>query len=82
MTTWWCMQCNASRSPFMYENSKMWTMDELVRCGIIAKRISNEHQLGVKQWPWWPFIPLTNYVPPLLHCELVSVMSLLSCCRT
>jgi hypothetical protein len=26
--------------------------------------------LGVEQRPWWPFIPLTNYVSPLLHCEI------------
>jgi hypothetical protein len=35
MATWWCMQCKASRSQFMDENSEMWTMDKLVRCGMI-----------------------------------------------
>ncbi len=24
----------------------------------------------MKQRPWWPFIPLTHYVSPLLHCEI------------
>jgi hypothetical protein len=67
MATWWCMQCKASRSQFMDENSEMWMMDELVRCGIIAESTNNEPQLGIKQRPWWPFIPLTNYVSPLLH---------------
>ena len=23
-----------------------------------------------EQRPWWSFIPLTNYVSPLLHCEI------------
>ncbi len=38
--------------------------------GINAERSKNEPQLGIKQRPWWPFIPLTNYVTPLLHCEI------------
>jgi hypothetical protein len=37
---------------------------------LIAKNNNNEPQLGVKKRPWWPFIPLTNYVTPLLHCEI------------
>ena len=44
MATWWCMQCKASMSQFMDENSEMWK--------------------------WLPFIPLTNYVSLLLHCEI------------
>jgi hypothetical protein len=71
MARWWCMQCKATRSTFMDENSEMWTMDELVRCGIIGESINDDKpMLGIKQWPWWPFIPLTNYVSPLLHCEI------------
>jgi hypothetical protein len=70
MATWWCMQCKATRSQFENENSEMWTMDELVRCGIIAESTNDEPKLGIKQRPWWPFIPLTNYVSPLLHCEI------------
>ena len=54
----------------MDENSEMWTMDELVWCGIIGESTNNKLKLGIKQWPWWPFIPLTNYVSPLLHCEI------------
>ena len=52
----------------MDENSEMWTMDELVRCWIIGE--SDKPKLGIKQRSWWPFIPLTNYVSPLLHCEI------------
>ncbi len=54
----------------MDENSEMWTMDELVWRGIIAESTNDEPQLGIKQRPWWPFIPLTNYVSPLLHYEI------------
>ena len=54
----------------MDKNSEMWTMDELVRCGIIAESTDGKPKLGIKQRPWWPFIPLTNYVTPLLHCEI------------
>ena len=54
----------------MDENSEMWTMDELVQCGIIAESTKGEPKLGVKQRPWLPFIPLTNYMTPLLHCEI------------
>jgi hypothetical protein len=70
MATWGCMQCKASKSQFMDENSGIWTMDELVWCGIIAKSTNDEPKLGIKQRPWWPLIPLTNYVSPLLHCEI------------
>ena len=57
-------------SQFMDKNSKMWTMNELVRCGIIGESTNNKPLLGIKQRPWWPFIHLTNYVSPLLHCEI------------
>jgi len=70
MTGWWCLQCKATRSQFMDENSEMWMMDELERCGIIGESTNNKPKLGIKQRPWWPFIPLTNYVSPLLHCEI------------
>ncbi len=32
MSGWWCMLCKASRSEFLDDQSKMWTMDELERC--------------------------------------------------
>jgi hypothetical protein len=45
-------------------------MDELVRLGTEAeKRTKGEPELGVKQKPWWPFIPLSNYMIPILHCK-------------
>jgi hypothetical protein len=64
------MLCKASRSKFLDDQSKMWTMDELVRFGINAESSNNKPQLGIKQRPWWSFILLTNYVSPLLHCEI------------
>ena len=60
----------ASRKQFLDEQSKMWTMDELVSGGMNAESSNKEPLLGIKQQPWWPFIPLTNYVTPLLHCEI------------
>jgi hypothetical protein len=70
MAGWWCMLCKAPRSQFLDQDSEMWTMEELVRCGTIAENNNDEPQLGVKQRPWWPFIPLTNHVSPILHCEI------------
>jgi hypothetical protein len=43
-------------------------MDKLVRCGKDAVTRQGDPLLGVKHKPWWPFIPLGNYVVPLLHC--------------
>jgi hypothetical protein len=70
MARWWCMQCKAPRAQFLDEESEMWTMRELVDAGTIAETSESEPKLGVKKRPWWPFIPLTHYVSPLLHCEI------------
>jgi hypothetical protein len=69
MAGWWCMLCKLPQSKFMDDDREMWTMDKYVRCGLIAKNSNNKLELGVKKRPWWPFIPLTNYATPLLHCE-------------
>jgi hypothetical protein len=45
-------------------------MDELVSCGMNAESSNKEPLLGIKQQPWWPFIPLSNYMTPLLHCKI------------
>ena len=45
-------------------------MEEMVRLGKEAKRKKGKLQLGIKQQPWWPFIPISNYMLPLLHCEI------------
>ncbi len=54
----------------MDDDREMWTMDKYVRCGLIAKNNNNKPQHRVKKRPWWPFIPLTNYVTPLLHYKI------------
>ncbi len=64
------MLYKASRAQFLYKESEMWAMEDLVSSGMIAENSINKPQLGVKQRSWWSFIPLTNYVSPLLHCEI------------
>jgi hypothetical protein len=61
MAGWWCMLHKLPWSKFMDNDREMWTMDEYVRCGLIAENNIDKPQLGVKKRPWWPFIPLTNY---------------------
>ncbi len=64
------MLCKSAYSKFMDGALEMWTMEEYTRCGSISESSKDEPQLRVKQRPWWPFIPLTHYVPPLLYCEI------------
>ncbi len=52
MSGWWCMLCKAPRKQFLEEQSEMWTMDELVSCGMMADASTSEPKLGVKQRPW------------------------------
>ena len=40
---------------------------DCVARGAIAK---SEPKLGVNKTTWWPFIEITQYVSPLLHCEI------------
>lgn len=62
-----------------------WTMEDLVKFAQsyaaqveewkqtdVKKRTKNEPppQLGVKEEPWWNFIPLDHYIVPLLHCNI------------
>jgi hypothetical protein len=70
MAGWWCMLCKTSRAQYLDKDIEKWTMDDLVSCGMNAESNNSEPKLGVKQRPWWPFIPRTNYVSPLLHCEI------------
>jgi hypothetical protein len=68
MAGWWCMLCKASRTQFLDKDIERWTMEDLASCRMNAESNNSGLKLGVKQRPWWPFIPLTNYVSPLLHC--------------
>jgi len=52
------------------DDCELWTTEELVIRGIEAETKKGEPKLGVKQKPWWPFIPISNYMIPLLHCKI------------
>jgi hypothetical protein len=67
---WGCMLRKSACSKFMDNALNMWRMEEYTRCRLIAESSKDKPQLGVKQRPWWPFIPLTHFVSPLLHCEI------------
>jgi hypothetical protein len=41
-------------------------MKEYIEVGQQSRESGNP-QLGVNKKPWWQFIPLENYVVPLLH---------------
>ncbi len=65
----WCIQCTSSKAQFL-DNRTMWMIEEMVRLGKETKSKKEEPQLGIKQQPWWPFIPISNYMVTLLHCEI------------
>ncbi len=41
-----------------------------MRCSADAETKKGDPLLGVKKKLWWPFILLSNYMVPLLHCEI------------
>lgn len=69
MAPHWCMLCKAHKEKFLDDNV-MWTMEDLVQAGLAAATSKGDPELGVKNQPWWPFIPLHHYIVPLLHCEI------------
>jgi hypothetical protein len=48
----------------------VWMMEKTIWLGKEAERKKGELKLGIKQQPWWPFIPVSNYMVPLLHYEI------------
>ena len=39
----------------------------------LAKEVADDNfkpKMGIKEVPWWTFIPLNNFLPPLLHMLL------------
>lgn len=72
MAPHWCTLCKAHKKKFLDSdcNCNLWTMVELCRLGNEAEASSGKPKLGVKKCPWWPFIPVCNYIVPLLHCEI------------
>jgi hypothetical protein len=63
------MQCTSSKAQFL-DDVTLWETEELVRFRKEAERKKGEPQSGIKQLPWWPYIPVSNYMIPLLHCEI------------
>lgn len=70
MASHWCTLCKAHKSKFLDDDYEVWTMEELTKAGKEAGKTKGEPKLGIKQEPWWPFIPITHYIVPLLHCEI------------
>jgi len=67
MSGHWCFLCKMCRTMFdkLEHRDTMWTMEELLK---IADEVNGgKAKFGVKKRPWWPFIPLENYMIPLLH---------------
>jgi hypothetical protein len=63
-----CQQCQMGRSKFKIKDAigVPWTMQTYIEIGHICQT-SHIQQLGMKSEPWWPFIPLENFMVPLLH---------------
>jgi hypothetical protein len=75
MSGHWCTQCTMQMQCTLTEvqlsEVQMWTIEEYCRLGDEAERQGKgETKLGVKQKPWWDFIPITHYMVPLLHCMI------------
>jgi hypothetical protein len=75
MSGHWCIQCmkqmQCTLTIAQLSEVKMWTVEEYCRLGEEAERRgTSKTKLGVKQKPWWDFIPITHYMVPLLHCMI------------
>jgi hypothetical protein len=65
------MQMQCTLTEVQLSEVKMWTIAEYCRLGDEAERRGKgKTKLGVKQKPWWDFIPITHYMVPLLHCMI------------
>ncbi len=73
MSGHWCMQCTkqmqCTLTPAQLNDVKLWKMNDLCRVGAEAKS-KGQPIMGQKQEQWWPFIPVTHHMVPLLHCEI------------
>ena len=74
MSGHWCMQCTMQMQCTLTQDQlnavKRWTMEEYCRLGDEAEKQKGEPKLGVKKKPWWPFIPVSHFMVPHLHCEI------------
>ena len=62
------MLCIANRPQFQGDYPP-WLMEDLCRLGDKASQ-DGKPKLGVKQRPWFPFIPVAHHMVPLLHCMI------------
>ena len=62
------MQCTLTQDQL--NAVKRWTMEEYCRLGDEAEKQKGEPKLGMKKKAWWPFIPLSHFMVPLLHYEI------------
>jgi hypothetical protein len=70
MARYWCMQCLANRPQFLGKHP-LWLMEDLCHKGDETVHQQNgKPQMGVKQRPWFDFIPVSHHMVPLLHCEI------------
>lgn len=75
----------ASKMGNLDATADRWTMEDLVQFATDYEakveewkqkppRKRSKHgpqpELGVKEKPWWDFIPLEHYIVPLLHCNI------------
>ena len=70
-----CHLCQMSEKEIchLFKRGKEWTWDEMRTLATdflnrLEKNANAKPTMGVKEEPWWDFIPITHYVVPLLHC--------------
>lgn len=71
-----CYLCKLSAKEYadqFCERGVAWTYDEMKRLAkdLEDRRNNNDKAEvvnGIKEEPWWDFIPLENFIVPLLHC--------------
>ena len=73
MSGHWCHLCQLSAKEFadLKKIGKAWTYKEMEELGakfVGDKDAKKKPTLGVKDVPWWNFIPLEHFICPLLHC--------------
>ena len=77
----WCPMCKmrAAEMPNLNATGEIWQYAEMKKLGEEHQkkmRLFEQNdkvsppkaQLGCKDTPWWPFIPVERFIVPLLHC--------------
>ena len=71
----WCHICKLSKKEFsdLVRNGDPWAYDEMESLANwykekVKMKPSTDPKLGMKDVPWFTFIPLNHFVVPLLHC--------------